>query len=83
VKSHAPMGMPAARQIAAVAGGPPPKSRSAPEKWDGTGLSARMRQRAIQLFGRIVAVADVFRRSRPRALWRSWTMDEGASGAAR
>lgn len=48
------------------------------EKWDGTGYPRGLRQKAIPLFGRIVAVADVFSAvTTERPYGEAWTLDEG------
>jgi putative two-component system response regulator len=48
------------------------------EKWDGTGYPRGLRQKAIPLFGRIVAVADVFAAvTTTRPYGEAWTLDEG------
>ena len=47
------------------------------EWWDGTGYPARLRGEAIPLFGRVVAVADVFDAlTHERPYKRAWPVDE-------
>jgi putative two-component system response regulator len=48
------------------------------EKWDGTGYPRGMRGKAIPLFGRVAAVADVFAAvTTQRPYGEAWTLDEG------
>lgn len=48
------------------------------EKWDGTGYPRGLRGKAIPLFGRITAIADVFAAvTTARPYGDAWTLDEG------
>ena len=48
------------------------------EKWDGTGYPRGMAGKAIPLFGRIVAIADVFAAvTTARPYGEAWSLDEG------
>jgi putative two-component system response regulator len=48
------------------------------EKWDGTGYPRGLRQKAIPLFGRVVAIADVFSAvTTQRPYGEAWALEEG------
>lgn len=48
------------------------------EKWDGTGYPRGLRQKAIPLFGRIAAIADVFSAvTTERPYGEAWSLEEG------